>query len=170
MSIDIVSLLSDAVKVGLAVAEIIPWAKQRHPELRTDPMPDAAGAMYAAREAAIHRAYQGEIRAAVAAGDMRGQRAEDAIARARAAVPDSPEAAEVYGERLGREITIDGVPVRVGNSYLTYAGILSFAGYHPDEAVSVMYRIGDSGGVVPPNGVVTAIDGMRISTSRTGAS
>lgn len=97
MSLDIISLLGEAVKAGLAIAEIIPWAKQRHPELRTEPLPDAAGDMYAAREAAIHRAYEGVIRAAVAAGDMRGMAAVAAIARAHAAIADSPEAVEVYG-------------------------------------------------------------------------
>lgn len=38
---------------GLASDEVVAYAKQLRPELRTEPLPDAAGDMYAAREVAL---------------------------------------------------------------------------------------------------------------------
>lgn len=52
---EVLALLKAAVDAGLAVAEVIPWAQQQHPVLRDEPLPDAEGAMLAAREAAKER-------------------------------------------------------------------------------------------------------------------
>lgn len=136
----VLALLEGAITAGKALAEIIPWAQEQHPELRTEPWPDETTAMLDARAKAVAR-----IEAAEA------------------------DAAEVYDGEV-RVVYVDGVSHAVAAPSLTYARILSLAGWTPDAVVSVMYRSGDSGGIVSPNGAVTAIDGMRISTSRTGAS
>ena len=52
---EVLALLKAAVDAGLALAEVIPWAQQQHPVLRTDELPDAESAMLAAREAAKER-------------------------------------------------------------------------------------------------------------------
>lgn len=134
----VLALLEGAITAGKALAEIIPWAKQTHPELRTEPWPDESAAMLDARAAAVARI----------------EAAEQA-------------AAEVYEER---RIFVDGLVSVVSTPTITYGEILRLAAWGPDDAVSVMWRHGDSGGVVSRGGAVAVVDGMRCTTSRTGAS
>lgn len=52
---EVIALLKAAVDAGLALAEVVPWAQQQHPTLRDEALPDAEGAMLAARAKAEER-------------------------------------------------------------------------------------------------------------------
>lgn len=64
--------LGEAVAEGLASGALLPWLRQRHPELRTEPLPDAAGDMMAARARAQLRETREVAGRLWASGDLRG--------------------------------------------------------------------------------------------------
>lgn len=70
---EVLSLVVAIAKAfGLVSDEVVAYAKQIRPALRTDPLPDAAGDMYAARARAQLREAREVAARLWASGDIRG--------------------------------------------------------------------------------------------------